>query len=310
MNTNTTFAGEQELSGLGPKLCLAASKQFLRNGALNRYGFRKAEITRFESMENYIADRTEQIDEYLELFRPFVSFKDKTVLEVGCSQGYLINSFLQHEKFTAIGADIDSDALKIARENYGDKIRFIQTTASSIPLPDASVDVIYTIDTVEHLSNIRAIFADCYRILKPGGIMFVHFQGWYGPYGSHLEDIIPFPWANALFSMDTLLKVAAHLYESPDYDVACYFVDPETGERKPNPYLDRAGWDEFLNHLTIRQFRKVTRELPFEVIHFENIGFGGRTFRIGKYLSKLSKVPVANEFFTKATFAVMCKPNR
>ncbi|HMQ04674.1 MAG TPA: class I SAM-dependent methyltransferase [Pyrinomonadaceae bacterium] len=275
---------------------------------LNRFGFRKAEITRFESMENYIADRTEQIDEYLELFGPFAEFKNKTVMEVGCSQGYLLNSFLDNVHFYPIGADLDADALDIARKNYGEKIRFVQTTASSIPVADESVDIIYSIDTVEHLSNIRAIFSECYRILKPGGTMFVHFQGWYGPYGSHLEDIIPFPWANAVFSMDTLLKVAAHLYDSPDYDVACYFVDPETGKRKPNPYLDRAGWDEFLNHLTIRQFKRVISELPFEVKHFENIGFGGRTFRIGRYLSKLSKVPVANEFFTKATFTVLGKP--
>lgn len=282
---------------------------FLKNGLLSRFGFRKAEITRFDSMENYIADRTEQIDEYLKLFRPFVSFTGKTVLEIGCNKGYLIESFLQHEDFQAIGADIDPDALEIARETHGDKIKFIQTTATAVPLPDASVDIIYTIDTVEHLSRIREIFADCFRVLKPGGTMFVHFQGWYGPYGSHLEDIIPFPWANAVFSMDTLLEVAAHLYDSPEYDVACYYVDRKTGKRKPNPYLDKAKWDEFLNQLTIRQFQKVVRELPFVVEHFENIGFGGRAYRVGRYLSKLSKVPVAKEFFTKATFAVLNKPN-
>lgn len=297
-----------KLNGLSPNLCLAISKLFLKNGALKRFGFRKAEITRFDSMETYIADRTEQIDEYLNLFRPFVSFTDKTVLDIGCNKGYLINSFLQNEKFTPIGADINESSLQIARETYGDKIKFIQTKANSIPLPDASVDIIYTIDTVEHLSQIREIFTDAYRVLKPGGTMFVHFQGWYGPYGSHLEDIIPFPWANAVFSMDTLLDVAAHLYDSPDYDVACYYVDQKNGERKPNPYLDKEKWEEFLNHLTIRQFKQLLKTLSFKVEHFENIGFGGRAYRAGRYLSKLSKVPVANEFFTKATFAVLRKP--
>lgn len=308
INSNSTLPVDTKLNGFSPNLCLAVSKLFLKNGALNRFGFRKAEITRFDSMENYIADRTEQIDEYLKLFRPFVSFTDKTVLEIGCNKGYLINSFLQHEKFDAIGADIDADALQIARDTHGDKIKFIQTTASSIPLLNASVDIIYTIDTVEHLSKIREMFTDCYRVLKPGGTMFVHFQGWYGPYGSHLEDIIPFPWANAVFSMDTLLKVAAHLYDSTDYDVACYYIDQKAGKRKPNPYLDKAKWDEFLNHLTIRQFKRVIRALPFKIEHFENIGFGGRTYKVGQYLNKLSKVPVANEFFTKATFAVLKKP--
>jgi SAM-dependent methyltransferase len=305
---NPPSAAAPEVQGLSANLCLAISKLFL-NGSLKRFGFRKKEITRFDSRENYIADRVEQIDDYLRLFRPFVSFAGKTVLDLGCNRGYLLNSFLQRENFRAIGADISQAALQIARETYGDRIEFVQTTPTSIPLPDASVDVIYTIDTVEHLSRPREIFADCLRALRPGGILLAHFQGWLGPYGSHLEDIIPFPWANVIFSMDTLLQVAAHLYESPDYKVACYYLDPKTGERKPNPFLDKAVWDEFLNHIKIRQFRKIVRELQFEVLHMENIGFSGKTFPMARYLAKLSQAPIAEEFFTKATFAALRKRN-
>lgn len=303
-NTNIPTA---KVSGLSANVCLAISKLFL-SGPLKKIGFRKDEITRFDTMENYVSDRVEQIDDYLHLFRPFVSFEGKTVLEIGCNKGYLINSFLQHSDFEAIGADIDPEALETARQNFGDKIKFVQTTPSQIPLPEGSVDVIYTIDTVEHLSRPREMFAECFRVLRPGGICLIHFQGWYGPYGSHLEDIIPFPWANAVFSMNTLLNVAAHLYDSPDYQVACYYVDQKTGQRKPNPYLDKAKWDEFLNRVTIRRFRRIIRELPFEIVHLENIGFGGKTFRMGKYVSRLSQFPVAEEFFTKATYAVLKKP--
>lgn len=307
MNTMERINTTPKIEGVSPKVCLAISKLFLNNGSLQRFGFRKAEITRFDSMENYVAERVEQISDYQELFRPFVSFEGKIVLELGCNKGYLINSFSQTEKFDAIGAELDSEALKIARENYGDKIKFVQSTPTSIPLPDESVDIIYTIDTVEHLSKPREIFEDCLRVLRPGGTFLVHFGAWLTPYGSHLEDIIPMPWANAVFSMDTLLKVAAHLYESPDYDVACYYVDQKTGKRKPNPFLDKAKWDEFLNHITIRRFRKIIRQLPFEIVHLENIGFGGKSFKAGRYLGKLSQVPIAEEFFTKATFAVLKK---
>ncbi len=107
--------------------------------------------------------------------------------------------------------------------------------------------------------------------------------------------------------MDTLLDVAAHLYDSPDYDVACYYIDQKTGKRKPNPFVDRAKWDEFLNHITIRGFRKIIRKLPFEILHLENIGFGGKSFKIGRYLESFSRFPVTEEFFTKATFAVLKK---
>ena len=308
MNAVEKINGQSGVEGASARACLALSKLFLKNGPLKRFGFRKDEITRFDSMDNYVADRVEQIADYQELFAPFVSFKDKTVLELGCNKGYLINSFLQHEKFDAIGAELDPEALEVARENYGGSIKFIQTTPEKIPLPDESVDIVYTIDTVEHLSRPSEIFTECHRVLRPGGTFLIHFGAWLTPYGSHLEDIIPIPWANAIFSMDTLLDVAAHLYDSPDYDVACYFVDQETGMRKPNPFLDKAKWDEFLNHITIRKFRKIIRQLPFETVHLENIGFGGKSFKAGRYLGKLSQVPVTEEFFTKATFAVLKKP--
>src|SRR5215475_6727561 len=201
---NSQSAVAPGVQGLSANLCLAMSKLFL-NGSLKQFGFRKKGITRFDSMENYIADRVGQIDDYARLFRPFVSFAGKTVLELGCNSGYLLNSFLQRENFRAIGADISREALQIARETYGARIELVLTTPTSIPLPDASVDVIYTIDTVEHLSRPREIFADCLRALRPGGVFLAHFQGWLGPYGSHMEDIISFPWANSIFSMNTLL---------------------------------------------------------------------------------------------------------
>lgn len=298
-----------KLSGLSPRICLAVSKLFLGNGPLKRFGFRKAEITRFETMENYVADRVEQIEEYQELFKPFASFEGKTVLELGCNRGYLLNSFLQHENFQAIGAEINPEALEIARKNYGDRIEFVQTTPKKIPLPDQSVDIIYSIDTFEHLSKPSEILQECWRILRPDGILLLHFSTWLTPYGSHLEDIIPIPWANSVFSMNTLLDVAAHLYDSPDYDVACYYIDEKTGKRKPNPFLDKAKWDEYLNHITIRRFRGIIKKLPFEIKHLENIGFGGKKFKFGKYLGKFSQMPVTEEFFTKATFAVLKKKN-
>jgi SAM-dependent methyltransferase len=307
MSTLENFKVSPVISGASPKFCLAISKLFLNNGPLRRFGFRKKEITRFDSMENYVSDRVEQINEYQELFKTFVSFEGKTVLELGCNRGYLINNFLQHEKFQAIGAEINTEALKVARENYGDRIKFIQTTPNEIPMPDQSVDIIYTIDTFEHLSKPEEILMECWRVLRSEGILLIHFGAWLTPYGSHLEDIIPIPWANAVFSMNTLLKVAAYLYDSPDYEVACYYIDEKTGKRVPNPFLDNKKWDEFLNHITISGFRKLIKTLPFEIINLENIGFGGKSFKAGKYLGKLSQFPITEEFFTKATFAVLKK---
>jgi SAM-dependent methyltransferase len=307
LTLDAPLSSPPRLKGFSARLCLKLSNLFL-SGPLKRYGFRNESNTRFDTMDHWEADRVEQIEDYQNLFKQFCTFEGKTVLELGCSRGYLLNSFLQHETFKAIGADIDTDALSDARTSFGDRIRFVESTPTSLPVADASVDVIYTIDTIEHLSKPRDIFMDAHRVLRPGGLMLAHFHSWFGPYGSHLEDIVPFPWPQALFSMDTLLNVAAHLYDSPDYKTACYYVDQKTGERKPNPYLDKARWDEFLNHITIRQFKRLIKNLPFETIHFEKIGFGGKMFPMARHLSGLARLPGPDEFFTKAVFCVLKKP--
>jgi SAM-dependent methyltransferase len=202
------------------------------SGPLRKFGSRTPTVTRFDSNEKYFEQRVADTSHYQKLFAPYASFANKTVLDLGCNRGYLLASFLQRKNFNAIGAELVSYYLKDARRDYGDKIQFVQSTPTAIPLQDNSVDVVYTIDTVEHLSRPKDIFNDVFRILKPGGVFLVHFNPWLNPHGSHLDDVIPFPWSHVFFSMNTLLDVAERLYDSPHYDTACYYLDTE-GNKKP-----------------------------------------------------------------------------
>ncbi|HEX7334115.1 MAG TPA: class I SAM-dependent methyltransferase [Pyrinomonadaceae bacterium] len=290
---------------LPARLCYQISLAFL--GPLKKFGSRTPAITRFDSNEEYFGQRVAETSHYRALFKPFVSFEDKTVLDLGCNRGYLLHSFLQHNKFTAIGADLVSYYLNDARRQYGDSIQFIQTTPTSIPLPDNSVDVVYTIDTIEHLSQPKELFMEVFRVMKPGGQCLVHFNPWLHPHGSHLEDIITFPWPHVFFSMDTLLTVAEKLYDSPAYNTSCYFLDEE-GKKKPNPFVDRDSWKIYLNFMTIRKFNRLLEELPFEIQHQERIGFGGKTFKISRLVRGLAQGPGLDEFFTSVYFVVLTKP--
>jgi ubiquinone/menaquinone biosynthesis C-methylase UbiE len=290
---------------LPENLCYNLAVAFL--GPLRKFGSRTPAITRFDSNEKYFAQRVADTSHYRKLFSRFVSFEGKTVLDMGCNRGYLLHSFLQHEKFEAIGADLVSYYLKDAVREYGDRIRFVQSTPTSIPLPSSSVDVVYTIDTIEHLSRPKEILRDVFRVLRPGGAFLVHFNPWLNPHGSHLDDIIPFPWAHTVFSMKTLLNVAERLYDSPIYETSCYYLDTN-GNKKPNPYKDRGVWENYLNFMTIRRFNRLLRELPFEICHQERIGFGGNTFKISRVVRGFAKIPLLDEFFTSVLFTVLTKP--
>ena len=310
MTTVAPVAAPQpiELERPAEKICMALSQLFL-DGPLKRFSLREnAHGNRFDTMDNWVEDRVWNVDRYRQLFVPHAPFRGKTVLELGCSSGYILNAFMKHEPFRAIGADISAEALEEGRAKYGDRIRFVQTTPSHIPVGDNEVDVVYTVDTVEHLSEPKAMFEEAYRILKPGGRFLIHFGPWYGACGAHLEDIIPFPWPQVFFSMDTLLKVAARIYDSPQHKAACYWFDQRTGERRANPYLDREKWRTFLNDVTVAKFRRLVRELPFEQVHFQRAGFGGTNFKAARALRWLAQVPVLTEFFTAYIFCVLRKP--
>jgi ubiquinone/menaquinone biosynthesis C-methylase UbiE len=292
---------------LSEKLCYMMALAFLQT-PLREFGFRAETQKQFETNEACLADRLSDVKTYAELFHKFVRFEGKTVVELGCSQGYLLNGLLQHEQFSAIGAELNELALELGRSKYGDSITFVQTTAVTIPLPDESIDAAYTIDSVEHFSCPKEIFLEIFRVLKPGGLFLVHFNPWLNPYGSHLCDIIPFPWSQVVFSMETLLKVAAKLYETPSYPVAWYWYDLVSGAKRPNPYVDRQEWDTYLNHMTIRRFNRLLGQLPFEKVHQERIGFGGKNHKFSRRLYWLAKVPRIDEFFTNAVFTVLKKP--
>ena len=135
----------------------------------------------------------------------------------------------------------------------------------------------------------------------------VHFNPWLNPHGSHLEDIIAFPWPQVFFSMETLLTVAAKLYDSPAYATSCYFLDTK-GKKKPNPFVNRDAWGTYLNYMTIRKFNRLLKELPFEVRHQGRIGFGGSTFKISRLVRGFAQVPLLDEFFTSVLFTVLAKP--
>lgn len=55
-------------------------------------------------------------------------------------------------------------------------IPILTNDGSSINLPDNSVDIVYSVSVIEHLSNYKEILFEITRILKPGGLFVVTFD--------------------------------------------------------------------------------------------------------------------------------------
>jgi protein-L-isoaspartate(D-aspartate) O-methyltransferase len=76
--------------------------------------------------------------------------KDARILDVGCGKGFMLYDFTQAlPQATVVGIDISGYALRNAKEEV--RPRLCQATASRLPFPDKSFDLVYSITTLHNL---------------------------------------------------------------------------------------------------------------------------------------------------------------
>jgi len=100
-----------------------------------------------------------------------------TVLDAACGLGYgshVLASLSPAARI--IGIDLSDWAVEFARRNYSsDRVDFC---CGSLPealnsMPNASVDFVVSLETLEHVTDPQALLAAFERVLKPGGRIFV-----------------------------------------------------------------------------------------------------------------------------------------
>lgn len=95
--------------------------------------------------------------------------KDKIVLDIASGTGYGTKLLAGYAK-KVFGVDYNSDAIDYAMENYNaSNIKYIVGDATSIPLPDESVELVVSLETIEHLTDQDKFISEVKRVIKPGG---------------------------------------------------------------------------------------------------------------------------------------------
>lgn len=93
-----------------------------------------------------------------------------TLLDVGCGSGQTMSWFTSSRPgWTAVGLDVAMDGLRAAR-TFGQAVA--HASALELPHADASVDMVITLDVVQHLplgGGDATALREIRRVLKPGG---------------------------------------------------------------------------------------------------------------------------------------------
>jgi sterol 24-C-methyltransferase len=98
----------------------------------------------------------------------------ESVLDVGCGTGGPAIAVAAHSGAHVTGIDlvpghVERARLRAAEHRLGDRTEFVEGDATDMPFPDASFDHVYAIESAYHAGDKARFFAECARVLRPGG---------------------------------------------------------------------------------------------------------------------------------------------
>ena len=108
------------------------------------------------------------------------------IIDAGCGRNASFLRSVRNEFTHLIGIDFDVDAPSLERVG-------IQTRKSDIlselkKIESNTADVISFLSIMEHVTDHEAILAECHRVLRKGGIIFINSPSWFGKF--ILENIV------------------------------------------------------------------------------------------------------------------------
>ena len=270
----------------------------------------RTEIAHSAAMKNalkepdkYDAYRFGQLDNILDAGASYgIDVTDKIVLDFGCNDGAITPGYAFRGARRVIGVDIDKAAVEKARAACrDDRVIYHVSETTTLPLDDASVDLIICYDVFEHVADPPAILAECRRVMKPGAKMLIGTWGWGHPCAPHLWATMPVPWAHVFFSEKSVLRACRRVYDAPWYVPNMHDLD-ENGGRKPK-FLNDTISKDYLNKLSIDDFERVFRESGLSyVIHPRPFGS-----KFARWSVVFLGIPWLREYITGYLWVVLQK---
>ena len=97
----------------------------------------------------------------------------KRVLDAACGEGY--GSFLLARAAASVtGVDLSPEAVAHAAQRYAaGNLEFLTGSVAALPLAPASVDLVVSFETIEHLSEQQQMLAEFRRVLRPDGVLVI-----------------------------------------------------------------------------------------------------------------------------------------
>src|SRR5437016_13922503 len=109
-----------------------------------------------------------------------LNFNGKRVLDLGCGNGCYTEEIARRADYVC-GIDLHMPHLQAFRE----AIPRVQGSGENLPFASESFDVVTMIEVLEHTDCDTKVLAECFRVLKPGGLLVLFVPNKFYPFESH-----------------------------------------------------------------------------------------------------------------------------
>jgi SAM-dependent methyltransferase len=128
-----------------------------------------------------------------ELLERFTQLSGKKLLEVGSGFGTNLATWIKKYDLDGYGTERDTEgfasSFKASRELFAangiNPDRIIRVTDDALPFEDASFDVVYSGNVLEHTEDPLMVLREAVRVLRPGGILHVEVPNYLSYFEGH-----------------------------------------------------------------------------------------------------------------------------
>lgn len=212
-----------------------------------------------------------------------IDLRDKTVLELGCGNGYEIWSIARNLGADAYGVDVIQP--HAWEDLVDDRVHFACADLTvDNPFQKDMFDRIISYTVWEHVVHPHRLLEETFDILKPGGLQWIRANLWAGPLASHRYREIFFPWPHLLFSDDVISE-----------------WDRQHGRTtQGSAWVNKLSWNHYERYIHDLGYRR--RALSFQTATWDDEFYR----RFEDVLGRIPRTDLERDFF----LAVLQKPAR
>jgi SAM-dependent methyltransferase len=170
----------------------------------------------------YLESGAMRVEEYREILAAIRRFRPRgRLLEVGCAAGSFLN-YAERSGYEVEGVDISAWAADMAREQFGIKVTVGRLAEAGFA--DASFDVAFFGDLVEHEPDPVGLIREVHRVLKPGGLIAIKAPTYVNSFYFRLARLFPVSLTFGLLDTRVLqaLKLMHQHPQMPPYHLYEY----------------------------------------------------------------------------------------